>query len=539
MLPLCIHVLNVNCLQSIIFSFILQAVYWTSQSAAIFLLLSSVLIGAGADVGHGGEASHLEADDPDFSGIVDFSNAIPGPDGSWCITKTKYVDHMVKDQVKECWHENVTQCHDTYVTEFLPSQEQKCEETFWKSCKIDFKEAPYNYTMKQCHTPLIKECDPPAYGNAPKDAEIVCKTWFESECNTTFVERSAYQDDLPNTWCKKVPRKICAPDNCRMVAGPEQCNKKMMVSTIQKPSEVCDLQPQTHCRLITRLVPHLIQKEVCRWVPKEMCHLALGNPHPVKKPMRLRWCTKNPPKGLKKRPQYKPPRPSYLPPSPTRRSQVSPSPTTSYAVASPAPQAPEYTPSEDFAPPSFSSPTSRPALQFASQRRSQQELPISETATKFRPLPPKNAEIQDLDTKPQNQLLIEDFFVQNSAEDLELLSGSHALHLVSSAEIPRPVEAKPPMDLPKEPKIMEIEKEEYPVVMAVSTTASPIYVGNSPLYRESLKALPQLKVPTKQQPLPASILNPYPVSISDELSGNNFPINGVFAAINADHEPTL
>ena len=105
-----------------------------------------------------------------------------------------------------------------------------------------------------------------------------------------------------------------------MVAGPEQCNQKMMVSTIQKPSEVCDLQPQTHCRLITRLVPHLIQKEVCRNVPKEMCHLALGNPHTVKKPMRLRWCTKTKPESHSV-PLYKPPsKPSYLPPPPTRGS---------------------------------------------------------------------------------------------------------------------------------------------------------------------------------------------------------------------------
>ena len=52
--------------------------------------------------------------------------------------------------------------HNTYIIyslfilEFLSSQEQKCEETFWKSCKIDFKEVPFNYTLKQCHTPLIK-----------------------------------------------------------------------------------------------------------------------------------------------------------------------------------------------------------------------------------------------------------------------------------------------------------------------------------------------------------------------------------------------
>ena len=100
----------------------------------------------------------------------------------------KYVDHMENDQVKECWHQNVTQCHDTYITEFLPSQEQKCEETFWKSCKIDFKEVPFNYSLKQCHTPLVKQCDD--YGNdgygAPQ--KTVCRTWFESECNTTYIE---------------------------------------------------------------------------------------------------------------------------------------------------------------------------------------------------------------------------------------------------------------------------------------------------------------------------------------------------------------
>ena len=370
------------------------------------------LIRANPDIGggtHGGETSHLQVDDPDFSGIVDFSNAIPGPDGSWCITKTKYVDHMVKDQVKECWHENVTQCHDTYVTEFLPSQEQKCEETFWKSCKIDFKEAPYNYTMKQCHTPLVKECDKHPTYSPTKDAEIVCKTWFESECNTTFVNTSPNKDDLPNTWCKKVPRKICAPDNCRMVPGPEQCNQKMMVSTIQKPSEVCDLQPQTHCRLITRLVPHLIQKEVCRRVPKEMCHLALANPHLVKKPMRLRWCTKTPPPA--KKPSYKPPTPSYLPPSKRSSVVTTTSPNNNnnglrtVALASNSP------------PPSYT--TLRPGIQF--QRRSHQDA----YETKFKPILLKAEPVEE--QNPQH-ILIEDFFVQNSAEDLELITKTHHQH---------------------------------------------------------------------------------------------------------------
>ena len=91
------------------------------------------------------------------------------------------------------------------------------------------------------------------------------------------------------------------------------------------------------------------------------------------------------------------------------------------------------------------------------------------------------------------------------------------------------------MNLPKTP--------ETTTSTTTTTTPKPI-VLNSPLYRESLKALPQLKVPTMKKPETAatSILNhpPVPVSISDELSGiDNFPMNGVFAAIDADHEPTL
>ena len=81
---------------------------------------------------------------------------------------------------QECWHQNVTACHETYVTEFRPNQEQVCEENFWKACKITFKEVGYNYTLKSCMKPLIKQCDepvqdaygPPAKGNYQLYAKI-------------------------------------------------------------------------------------------------------------------------------------------------------------------------------------------------------------------------------------------------------------------------------------------------------------------------------------------------------------------------------
>ena len=60
----------------------------------------------------------------------------------------------------------MTACHETYVTEFRPNQEQKCEENFWKACKISFKEKPFNYTLRTCMTPLVKKCDEePSYGS--------------------------------------------------------------------------------------------------------------------------------------------------------------------------------------------------------------------------------------------------------------------------------------------------------------------------------------------------------------------------------------
>ena len=55
--------------------------------------------------------------------------------------------------------------------------------------------------------------------------QIVCKTWYESYCNTTLVKEDAGNNQVgPHTWCDKVPKKICAPDYCQMIPGkyPDQ-----------------------------------------------------------------------------------------------------------------------------------------------------------------------------------------------------------------------------------------------------------------------------------------------------------------------------
>ena len=87
--------------------------------------------------------------------------------------------------------------------------------------------------------PLIKKCEEPSYNKPsygpPKEPKMVCKTWFESVCNTTYALSKGAAPDAnlkPQTWCQKEPRKICAPDYCEVVEGPEECHDKTLTSTI-------------------------------------------------------------------------------------------------------------------------------------------------------------------------------------------------------------------------------------------------------------------------------------------------------------------
>ena len=81
----------------------------------------------------------------------------------------------------ECTHKNVEKCHYTYVTQFSPTQEEVCDETFEKSCQITFKQQAVEETVKKCYKPLTKVCN--------GQGEEVCKTVYESACTTKYVEK--------------------------------------------------------------------------------------------------------------------------------------------------------------------------------------------------------------------------------------------------------------------------------------------------------------------------------------------------------------
>ena len=61
-------------------------------------------------------------------------------------------------------------------------------------------------------------------------------------------------------------------------------------SLVDVPEEICDLNPQKTCRLVTKLIPKLEPKEECTVVPQESCHLKFTNPAVERKPLRTEWC---------------------------------------------------------------------------------------------------------------------------------------------------------------------------------------------------------------------------------------------------------
>jgi len=65
---------------------------------------------------------------------------------------------------------------------------------------------------------------------------------------------------------------------------------KTLVSTSYKPVETCDLQPQTHCTIITKPVPQLKVVPNCYTEEKEVCKRKQGEPKPVGKQVLIKWC---------------------------------------------------------------------------------------------------------------------------------------------------------------------------------------------------------------------------------------------------------
>ena len=216
-----------------------------------------------------------------ISGGIDFSGCEEDAEtGLCCVDKEETITSVEKDPILECTHKNTEQCHYTYVTQFTPSQEEVCDETFEKTCSITFKQQAFNETVRKCYTPVEKVCN----GQGPE----VCQTVYESSCTTKYVEKQPGKF-VGDTGCEKLPVEICGA-GCAFEEGEEECHEKTIATLVDVPEEVCDLNPQKTCRFVTKLVPRLKPEHQCTTVPKETCTLKFTQPEQVDKPLLTRWC---------------------------------------------------------------------------------------------------------------------------------------------------------------------------------------------------------------------------------------------------------
>jgi len=194
-----------------------------------------------------------------------------------------------------------------------------------KSCFIEYQQTAQNVTVSVCRVPLVKDCD--------SSEEQVCSTHYESECVTQQSEVHKVTDDIPNcrtvveetckedtsgyatnvkcskwpreectlikkqsrkstpsTRCTKIPVELCGPPGCGFKEGPEECHERVKTVVSDKPGEVCSLEPESSCKYVTRLAPHLEEVEWCFDVPKEICTHSEVNPKKVPHPVVKKWC---------------------------------------------------------------------------------------------------------------------------------------------------------------------------------------------------------------------------------------------------------
>jgi len=257
---------------------------------------------------------------------VDFRDVADAAEQKKCVEKVVLEEETEWDEEVKCEHRYRQHCYTTYSTAFKPFQEEECQDNYKKNCFIEFGLDAVNHTVRICKRPLVKDCT--------IEGDEICSTHFETECWTRHL-RQEVEDDLPScepiveqlctektsgystneecnpvtrlkckiekkvsykfkpvTECKLSPVEICAPAGCGVKEGPEECYDRRTLVVYDKPEESCNLESFKRCEFVTKLVPHLKDKEECVDVPLEICVRYDTNPRLVNKPVLKVWCYK-------------------------------------------------------------------------------------------------------------------------------------------------------------------------------------------------------------------------------------------------------
>ena len=220
---------------------------------------SRTLLGYAENDHHGHHPNELTADQVDDRALVIHdikNNGTVDENGRICIQKMMMTEYTDYTDVMTCVHKTEERCHTSYVTDFEPHQEQKCDEKFEKTCSIYYENVAVNEEVEVCKTYLCPDCN--------REGPEECETVYDTVCETKRKVHNVI-DDVVN--CKTVEEK-----KCEDVQGPgflteEKCDTwPVEKCTVEKVS-VNKTTPETSCREESRTLcaPRgCAEKQVCR-----------------------------------------------------------------------------------------------------------------------------------------------------------------------------------------------------------------------------------------------------------------------------------
>ena len=119
-------------------------------------------------------------------------------DGLTCIKKLMSIEYTEYTEAMTCVHKTKERCHDTFVTQFEPHQEQVCDEKFEKTCTISYENVAVNEEVEVCKTYLCPDCS--------REGPEECQTVYDTVCETKRKVHEV-EDDVVN--CETVVEEKC------------------------------------------------------------------------------------------------------------------------------------------------------------------------------------------------------------------------------------------------------------------------------------------------------------------------------------------
>merc|ERR1711971_134437 len=151
-----------------------------------------------------------------------------------CINKVMQVEETVYEEKVKCTHKFSEKCHDTFITDYVPTQERKCETSFDKNCRIRYRPMMFEEDVEICNEPLKKVCNNETVGQG----ETVCSTHYETVCETRYKEHEVEQDEPV---CEMVIEKKCKQVTIPVPSGPVFRRRRQTEADIEEPSNPLQL----------------------------------------------------------------------------------------------------------------------------------------------------------------------------------------------------------------------------------------------------------------------------------------------------------